>query len=143
MKRLVFLVTALTAACTAAGQAGGLKGDKAKLQGTWEVVSVFAADKDITPKSAKRMTLTFKGDKIASRLGEEAEEGSTYSLDETKRPPHLTVAKTAKQKEMKAIYQVAGDVLKIALPPRGPGGDRPEALNSKEVVLLTLKRVKK
>jgi uncharacterized protein (TIGR03067 family) len=143
MRRAAVAVAVLAAVGVVAAAPGGAKGDRARLQGTWEVLSVTAGGKDVTPKTGRRMLLTFQADRISSRLGDGQEEASTYTLDETKKPAHLTVAKTARQGEMKAVYQLDGDTLRIAFSPKGPDGERPDAVAAKDAVLLTLKRARK
>src|SRR4051812_11014442 len=103
MQRVTLTLAVLAAVSTTAAGAG--KGDRAKLQGTWEVLSIAAGGQDVTPKTGKKMLLTFQGDRVSSRLGDDKEEASTFTLDETKKPGHLTVAKTARQGEMRAVYQ--------------------------------------
>src|SRR5882672_4918001 len=141
MRRLAVTATVLALVAAAVGAQGGAKGDKARLQGTWEVLSITAAGQDVTPKTDKKMHLTFKGDKVSSRLGDDKEESATYTLDEAKKPPHLTVAKTARQGELRAVYQLDGDTLRIAYSPKGPGGDRPDAVTARDALVVTLKRL--
>ncbi len=140
-KALMLAVTVLTAAAAAlAGGAGS--SDRAKLQGKWELTGVRIAGSDI-PAGSVRLVLTFQGDKVIAWKDDKKEEETTYTLDETKKPRHLTVARTAKEKEMRAVYQVDGDTLKIAVSAKGTDGDRPGALDGPDAVLLLFKRVKK
>ena len=144
MKRMMALavVVAGVATCTVAVEAGGAKGDKAKLQGKWELTGISVAGKDL-PTDTFKLILTFQGDKVISQQGDKKEEESTYTLDEKKKPRQMTVAKTAKDDEIKLIYVLEGDTLKAARSAKGSGSDRPAALEDKEAVLYTFKRIKK
>ena len=52
-------------------------------------------------------------------------------------------AKTATEKEMKVIYAIDGDTLRVAMSIKGPEGPLPDSLGSKEAILFTFKRVGK
>ena len=93
----IALLGLLTIVAAASASAGGAGNDKGKLQGHWELTGIRVGGLDIPPKDSK-LILTFTGDKIISREGDKKEEMSTFTLDETRKPKQLTVAKTAKEK---------------------------------------------
>ena len=144
MKYIIHLAALVAAvvAGPAAVAVGGDQGDKAKLQGSWELIGISVAGKEI-PLSQSRVTFTFQGDKVLVKESDKKEEEGTYTLDVTKTPRQVTLVKGATGKASKGIYDLQGDTLKIATSLKGPEADRPGSIDSKEAVVVTLKRLKK
>ena len=85
----------------------GDKKEQEKLEGTWSLVKVTGGK---TERKDKETKITFKGDKVTFKAGEEV----TYSVDPTKKPKELNVhiEKDGKKVTMKGIYELDGDTLK-------------------------------
>jgi len=133
-------------AVTTVSQAGDKKSDKDKLQGKWQAVAMTAMGVELpkeTFKGEKSLVLTFEGDKVFATEGGKKEEATAFTLDETKKPRRMTVAKTAKEPEMKTIYLLEGDTLKVGMFGAEPSKDWPTTFDSKELVVMTFKRIKK
>lgn len=109
------------------------KGDKEVLQGAWVITSMEMAGKKAPADEIKEQRLFFTGDTILlGRPG--ASQQGTYKLDATKKPKTLDIAA---QQNMEAIYELAGDELKLCL---GQAGRPTEFKATETTVLITLKR---
>jgi len=93
------------------------KGDRSRLQGSWEVVSLITEGKGVPPRSIKGAQLIFKGDHYEMKGGEEEFRG-TFKLDESKTPRHIdtTYVDTENKEKGRAlgIYELKGNRLRIA-----------------------------
>ena len=91
------------------------QGDKAKIQGTWKIVSIeVRAPKDFLPKDAlKAGKVVITGDKMSFSFGKVAFE-VRYKLDPGKKPKTIDLL-VDKEKEAKAlgVYLLEGDDLKL------------------------------
>src|SRR5262245_11766957 len=123
--------------------AGNLNADdpKEKLKGTWEVVSWVIAGEKEPEERWKGMVITFEGDS-ATWSGKGISDKNTYKIDAAQKPAHLDLKTERKpEKEIKAIYQLEGDTLKIAM--TDDGKERARSFDEKVYVVYTLKRKKK
>src|SRR5215213_6153695 len=134
MKRVALAVAVLLAG--AAGAQEFANGDRRKLQGDWEIVSVTFQGKEMPVPDKGGFKLTFKGDRITSSQGEQEE--MTFKLDETKKPRAMQLAKGGQGgQEMKAIYQLDGDTLKIGMALQNMAV-MPQSFEDKELAILVL-----
>jgi uncharacterized protein (TIGR03067 family) len=141
VKRITVALAALVAcglSVVAAPQGAG--GDKAKLQGTWELSKMSFGGKDFPLPENGKLVLTFKGDKVIAKQPGKPDEDRGYSVDESKKPSVMTVAKTDKEKEMKGIFKVEGDTLTVGM--SKPGDPVPAGFDGKDVMLMTFKKAK-
>ncbi|MCE9564058.1 MAG: TIGR03067 domain-containing protein [Planctomycetes bacterium] len=123
------------------------KDESKKLEGTWEVVALVAAGKEI-PKEGSPKKLTIKEGKFTG-FGPEMR----LTTDATKTPKWLgmTFARDGKDFTVNAIYELSGDELKICLP-MAPSKDsgktfenkRPEGFDTKDKaeMFIHLRRAK-
>jgi RNA polymerase sigma factor (sigma-70 family) len=126
------------------GEARNARGDKDKLQGTWEFVSGQMGGKEAEGAEAeqiKKQKFIFKGDKLLARSE------ARYTLDPGKKPKEfdLQVDEGPEQERgtWKGIYDLKGDELTLCVAP--PNLDRPTEFVSRQgeqAMLLKLKRVK-
>lgn len=124
------------------------KGDKGKLQGTWQVVSLEEGGEKLPAEFSKHFTFTFKGDSAHYR-GDETTPGAnlefSYQLDPEKKPKAVDL-KLTKCPDKKAIgmihlgiYALDGDDLKICFGNK----ERPTEFATKgkeKTTLMVLKR---
>jgi uncharacterized protein (TIGR03067 family) len=139
MKALLTVATGLAFLVTAAAQDNdaAVKKEKARLKGTWKFLSLETEDgkKD----DFESATLTFDGDKMEFKKGDETKTG-TYSINPAGKPKEIDLK--ADDKEMQGIYKFDKENLLICICP-GPDQARPNEFAAKNpYVLATLKRLK-
>jgi uncharacterized protein (TIGR03067 family) len=123
--------------------AGELKaGDaKSKLKGTWAIVSWVIAGEKQPEEWWKGMVLTFEGE-IATWSGKGKPDKNAYKIDAAQKPAHLDLQPERRpEKKIKAIYQIEGDALKIAM--TDDGRERAKNFDEKIYVVFKLKCLKK
>jgi uncharacterized protein (TIGR03067 family) len=114
---------------------------KDKLKGTWTVVSMERDGKKAPDDEIKGMSLTFDGDKVTFKHGNDTKMG-TIKVDAGQKPAHLDLTPAdQKDKTMKMVFEVDGDTLKIG-GAKKEDGPRPKGFDDAEVK-ITLKREKK
>jgi uncharacterized protein (TIGR03067 family) len=102
------------------------KNDKARLQGTWALLSVEIDKKPLSMDELKDARLVVSGDHYSFTLGKDRLE-ITYKMDEGKRPKaiDLTVVEgPEKGKTYHGIYQLEGDTYAVCRPTE-PNKERP------------------
>jgi len=117
---------------------------KDKLQGTWTVVSVERAGKKAPDDEIKGASLTFEGDKVTFKRGNDTK-SATFKVDATQKPGHFDLTPSdgpEKGKTMKMVFELDGDTLKIGGPKGDFEGERPKKFDDAEMK-MTLKREKK
>jgi uncharacterized protein (TIGR03067 family) len=104
------------------------KDDLDKLQGTWSLVSAVRDGKDVPDDEVSRTTLVIKGD--AFTFPEDARVGTgpsgTFTIDPSRTPRAIDATPSSgsnKGKTWLGIYEIAGDLYKVAFAP--PGEARP------------------
>ncbi len=123
------------AICASAG-AGDADKEKAKLQGTWTLVKAMIKGEDKTKDLfAGGATLTFAGDKVTMKVGNDSHEGSFKIVDATKKPKHIDLS-MPNQVATPAIYEIEGDTLKMVMPEKGAG--RPKSFDDKDRQEMTM-----
>jgi uncharacterized protein (TIGR03067 family) len=104
------------------------KGDLGKLQGTWSLVSAVRDGKDVPDDEVSRTTLVIKGDAFTfpndARVG--TGPSGTFTIDPSRTPGAIDATPSAgptKGETWMGIYEIAGDLYKVAFAP--PGKVRP------------------
>lgn len=139
--------SAIATACFLVCAAGASAADKdiEKLQGVWNVVSSEVDGTAVPDESAKRMRLTFKGDKLIVKdwYGDDREDACTYKVDSTKSPKTLDITPARHRDLTRFIYELNGDNLKVCMFNKSPSTEYPKEFTSKnKQSLMILKRVK-
>jgi uncharacterized protein (TIGR03067 family) len=100
--------------------------DKARLQGTWRIVSVEIDKKPLSMDDLKDARLVVSGDHYSFALGKDRLE-ITYKMDEGKKPKaiDLTIVEgPEKGKTYRGIYKLEGDTYTICRSTE-PNNERP------------------
>jgi uncharacterized protein (TIGR03067 family) len=146
-KRLILL---LAVGVMVAADADAVKKEKAKLKGTWTVVSLEEEGKKQPFPEGVKMSLIFQDDKLAMQfaLGDKKDsKEAAYVIDPAKKPAIMDITPNdgpEKGKTVRGIYMLDKDELKICGAQK-PDNDRPKDFVTKEgskSVLITLKRDK-
>ncbi len=143
MKTRVLLVLAVGLLLAADKPKENAKGDQAKIQGAWTVVSAERGGQ--AQEDAKEATLTFKGNNLTAQTKDKTHKG-TFKLDPGKKPKHIDIMPTdgdQKGKTFPGIYSLEGGQLRICFNTQGE--TRPAKFEAKDdgVMLLVLKPAKK
>ncbi len=100
------------------------KEDLEKLQGSWQAVEGERNGEKAPEDQIKKVTATFKGDKVTVKRGDTTESEQTVTLDPTKNPKTIDVTP-----DSKGIYELDGDTLKVRYSKEGT--ERPTKLTGK------------
>jgi uncharacterized protein (TIGR03067 family) len=142
MRLLSFVVVALVLTVAASAPAGdAVKDEMKKLEGTWVVQSF--SEKGKVNEEMKGTELTFAGANLTLKMkkgDEQKEMKATYKIDPTKKPKTIDVLGEGKKHEMRAIYQLEGDTLRVCHGVKEE--ERPTDFTDENVVIVTLKRKK-
>lgn len=112
--------------------------DKAKLQGTWNIVGF---EQDGKPSNdVKVKSLTFQGDKVTVSPDDPPNPG-TFKLDATQKLPTIDITVDDGKLTLKMLYQLDGDTLKL-YGAKSEKGDRPKSYEEAGTI-ISLKREKK
>jgi len=145
MKLRGLIVLGLVLAFGAVKAADDADKDKEKLQGAWQPIAAIERGEEQSKEKLKNRKITFKGDKITVKHDEEVHD-VTFKLDASKKPKEIDVTgkdKEGKEQQMKGIYELKGDTLKVCLAMEG--GDRPskfESPDGSKLIFVTLERIK-
>ena len=116
--------------------------DQDRIQGTWACESAEQNGAAVPAERAKGFKMTFKGDKFTlTRPGQEHQ--ATFKLAPGEKPRQLTLTPSDGAAELKAVYSLDGDTLKMCA--GEPGGERPKDFATKagdRAMLFVLKREK-
>jgi uncharacterized protein (TIGR03067 family) len=121
------------------------KDDRAKLEGTWKIVSWEEDGKAGFEEAARKAVLTVTGNRFTLRTPEETTEGS-FKIDSTKKPEQIEVTSVKgryRGKTLLGVYELRDHTCKVCFAP--PGKDRPKELSAKKGsghILLVVKRGK-
>jgi uncharacterized protein (TIGR03067 family) len=128
MRTLALLIAATTVAA-AADDSETVKAEKAKLVGTWNVVSLEADGLKVSADAVKDLQLVFTADSMTRKKGDKAESGAGYLLDPTKSPKWITMTGKTDGKDVAipAVYELDGDALKLCFPAEYKKGGKPIA----------------
>ncbi len=130
----------------AADNKAALKGDKEKLQGKWEIMSIAFEDKVIKREDKLGAWKdTFDKDLFVEgeRFGAVGYSNAKIKLDDTRDPKQITIQDDDGKLTFRGIYALDGDTLKMCM--NGDGNDvrRPEEFVTKKgtpLILVTLKK---
>ncbi|HEX3152581.1 MAG TPA: TIGR03067 domain-containing protein [Gemmataceae bacterium] len=122
---------------------------KPSIVGMWEGEKAVAGGKEL-PVPPGGISFTFEEDgKLHIREGKRDKmDTGSYKLDPKKDPAEIDLMPPADKKEpiVSGIYKIDGDTMTLAFSRGAPGGARPtkfESPEGSEVIVMTLKRVKK
>jgi uncharacterized protein (TIGR03067 family) len=124
-------------------QAGPVRAEVGRLQGTWRVVAVELGGKELgRGEFGPDNLLDFADDTCAVLTGKQRPIDCTFTIDPTKSPKWIDMTRTSDGVSWEGIYELKGDTLKIFL---GGPGKRPKEFKTKEgtsQVIHTHERVK-
>jgi uncharacterized protein (TIGR03067 family) len=121
--------------------------DREKLQGTWRVVRMEHAGKNVPAEQVAAMRVIIQGNELTGKEGDQVRERFTFTLDSSSRPKAIdttAVEGPAKGDTSRGIYELEGHRLKICVSEKGK--QRPTEFAAKEgtdFVLLVLEREKR
>ncbi len=140
-RQSVILLGFIAFATLIARESNAQQGGADELQGTW-VVTAFEIDGKTEQIPGGNISYTFNKDKLVMRQPGLPDTEGTYKFDASKTPKQMDwISVKATDKEvMEAIYELKGDSLKLAY--QGPKGKRPTSFDSKQTVVMHLKREK-
>ena len=131
-------------ACDKPGQSGSPKPDKNLIQGTWAIQKLNSpAGFHGGPGPAPNDYMQFDGDIIVG-VNNGMEERGTFTIDSQKSPKEIDLSiktPTGTTDVMKAIYELNGDTLRIAMDV-GPSGARPTSFQGTQVMTVEFQRKK-
>jgi uncharacterized protein (TIGR03067 family) len=146
--RTILALTLSTGMAVAQDQLGDTAKDKERLQGLWQAMSLEASGEKAPAEAVNQFQLHFKGDKVVF-LPKADNREHAYDIDPKAKPKamDITPGDGAKKGEKLpfAIYDLAGDKLKICIDKEGKHGKRPTDFKTTAgdgLVLITLERVK-
>jgi uncharacterized protein (TIGR03067 family) len=116
-----------------------IKKDKELLQGTWKIESL--ENEQGKKEDLQGATLTFSGDKVEFKKGDELKKAS-YTINPAGKPKEIDLKPEDKDITMQGIYRIEKDTLTICMV-QGPNAARPTEFTAKEkCALVILKRDK-
>jgi uncharacterized protein (TIGR03067 family) len=143
MAMAVVTALVLTGGSTGSAAAGDKKGS---IQGHWNAIKKTIDGKEQPLPEGKKVTFTFSADgKITANENGMIDEG-TYKVDDSKKPRQLdlTMKYGDKTEKAAAIYEITGDILKVAFASaKGKEASRPAAFDADGLLILTFKRASK
>jgi uncharacterized protein (TIGR03067 family) len=130
----------------AADNKDAVKGDKEKLQGKWQIMSIASEEKVVKREDkVGAWKDTFDKDLFVEwdRLGQVRHNNAKIRLDDSRDPKQITNEDESGKLTYRGIYALDGDTLKICM--NGDGSDvrRPEEFVTKKgtpLILVTLKQ---
>ncbi len=147
MQRLLLAALVAMSLVMLSAQASTAGDDAQPLEGVWIGQSMEADGKAAPIEVAKRMRLTFNGDKLLFRgnFDDDREEECTYKVDVKQSPKHLEFTPPNEKKPILGIFEVKGDELKICMRHASSDKGRPTEFATKEgsqLILLVLRKQK-
>lgn len=140
--RILMMVGAVLALVLASSARGD--DDRAKIQGTWEVVSALAGGGEPPGMDLLKRSHFVFGEKEVTTKRDGESWTNPYTLDPSTTPAVIDFGPERESGQMlPSIYELDGDSLKICM--TSPGADRPTSFASEEgdrTLLLLLRRVK-
>ena len=147
MKKFMATIATLVAASAAAAEKQTDANVASQVVGTWSCAAATINGKPLTETTVKKLHLTMTDTRYQTQRNEEVLFDSTYRLDTTKSPAHISLVGTEGDlagKEAQGIIAMEGDTLKICY--TMPGKPRPVTFTSptnSEAYLIVWKREKK
>jgi uncharacterized protein (TIGR03067 family) len=145
MTKPMFLIVLATSMLGAAEQPKSriVKGDTAKFQGSWRVVSGESKGKPAPEDALKDLKWVIKGNRITVKGSEGKQSELTFKLDPSQKPKAIDITNAERKEIVQGIYQLEGKTLKLCV--GVPGEKRPAGFVTKEsldVALFVLEREK-
>jgi len=145
MKLAVLFAALFTGLCFAAdAKEDAVKADKAKLKGTWEILSVEENGQKAAIPEGVKMKMVFQDDKLFLQF-DDKKSGGAYTIDPTQKPPTIDLVfdqGRQKGKTIMGIYSIDKEEMKICTAFNSEQ-DRPKEFSAKEkTTLFILKREK-
>jgi uncharacterized protein (TIGR03067 family) len=134
-------------AIAAAPSEDASKADRDKLQGTWKVIRMEHAGKNVPADQFADLRIVISGNELTGKEGDQVRERFTFTLDSAQKPRTIdttAIEGPAKGETSRGIYEIDGDTVKLCVNEKGK--ERPSAFATKEGtthVLLLLQREKK
>ena len=154
-KMLLLIVVMLTTLSNRGlSETGSGDGDRARLQGRWEMVATERLG--VREEGYWGLQYEFSGDELKIFAGAKPHGSTKYHLDEAARPKQIdwvvrdiTDAKHIKTEVVKGIYAIDGDRLTICIPLHSPRTPRPTMFKTEKtddeekrnIVLETFRRI--
>jgi uncharacterized protein (TIGR03067 family) len=148
MRNILFVLGTGLLIPAAAGEPADVKAERAKLQGTWQLVAEVMDGKEQPPEYVRQMKVTFdaQGNWRVEKGGEVLFRG-TSNIDPAKSPKEMDSTLTApeehKGKVVRIIYKVEGDTYTQCWAVERPRPTSFKADPTADHNLSTYKRVKK
>lgn len=120
-----------------------IRREREKFEGNWKVASIEVDGVQLPAEQVREFTLTFKGGKFISRMGDKMQNG-TYTIDPTKTPKTMDITNSDgpdKGKLRPVIYTLEDNTLRIC--GSEVGKDRPTEFKTKDhkgIMLMILRR---
>src|SRR5262245_38149427 len=140
MKQRLATMAALGMLVLAVGSARA--DDQEKLQGTWKAEKAVRGGMETGADELSKMSIEFKGNKAIPKRDGNDEKEAEYKLDDSKKPKTIDVS-TPDGKQIKGIYEIDGDSLKLCFVEEGDRPTKFESTEGSKVMYLVLKRQKK
>jgi uncharacterized protein (TIGR03067 family) len=120
---------------------------KKTLEGVWIGQSMEVDGKALPAEEAKRMRLTFKGDKLLIRgnFKDDRELECDYKVDAKQSPHHLDFTPRNEKKSLQGIYDVKDGVLKVCMSHETGSEGRPKMFATKagsQLILVVFNKQK-
>jgi uncharacterized protein (TIGR03067 family) len=114
-----------------------------KLVGTWAVTAIESKGKTEPPPEGMSATFSKDGKFRITRENARDEIG-TFKVDTKKTPKEIDLFGLEEDSEVvKAVYQIDGETIKLAMQPPGTGKrDRPTSFDSEKAITFIMKRQK-
>jgi uncharacterized protein (TIGR03067 family) len=146
MRRTVCLLAAVLLALPSRGSDAPRGYDGAAeidgIEGTWELTGIQVRANVI---GSSGLVTTYRGGTFTSHSAGGGTVSGIYHLDPARKPSYLDTRPSsgaARGKNLKFIYEVKGDTLRLAYPSDPDDFRRPQAFGGEEVTVLVYKRVK-
>jgi uncharacterized protein (TIGR03067 family) len=144
MRGRSLLVAVVACGILGAGSQDANKKALEQLEGVWLMEKGTQAGKPLPEEKVQGASMSFKGDKISVKgPNQNRNEEATFTIDASKKPATIDIMPPNDQ-QVRGIFQVEGDSLKLAF--TRPGNERPTefaAPEGSQIVFIQLRRAKK
>jgi uncharacterized protein (TIGR03067 family) len=132
--------------------AGDARKDQEKLQGAWKAIKIVVSGTEVPGDVLKGIMVTIKDTQITTVFqggDKDMNQNAGFTLDPSKKPKQIDLVAAdgpEKGKKLEGIYEIDGDIFRMAIAPPVGGGKRPENFSSGEgstAIVMTFQRDKK